>query len=134
MRMINICCGIMICLLIGSVFGCLPDVQAQTTSGALTSNETWSGDVFITGDVTVPSGITLIVEPGTSVQFIALYDDQGGGADASRSELIVAGSLIAEGTADNRIVFTSSSAEPAAGDWYGIRRLTGSADITVKFS
>jgi len=38
-----------------------------TTSGALGTNETWSNPHQLTGDVTVPTGITLTIAPSTSV-------------------------------------------------------------------
>jgi hypothetical protein len=46
------------------------DSTLPTTSGQLTADETWTGEVLLTGDVTVPSGLTLTIEPGTSVKFI----------------------------------------------------------------
>jgi hypothetical protein len=100
----------------------------------LTADETWTGEVLLTGDVTVPSGLTLTIEPGTSVKFLALNDDQGGGSNSSRSELIVHGSLVAEGTQDLPIVFTSSAASPAKGDWYGIKVVLAATAETVSLS
>lgn len=38
-----------------------------TTSGTLSSNETWKGVVYLAGDVTVPSGKTLTINTGTKV-------------------------------------------------------------------
>ena len=110
------------------------DSNLPTTSGALTGDEAWSGEVAVTGDVTVPSGVTLTIEPGTVVRFLALSDDQSGGANSSRSELIVEGTLSAVGTAGSPIVFTSSSANPAKGDWYGIRVLINAANGAVTLS
>ena len=40
------------------------DNTLPTTSGDLTEDETWSGTVAITGDVNVPEGTTLTIEPG----------------------------------------------------------------------
>ncbi|MCZ6702908.1 MAG: hypothetical protein O6940_07700 [Ignavibacteria bacterium] len=40
-----------------------------TTSGTLSHNETWCGDIEITGDVTVPQGISLTILPGTKLSF-----------------------------------------------------------------
>ena len=97
------------------------DSSLPTTSGSLTVDETWSGTVTLTGDVTIPAGITLTVETGTHVRIAALNDDQGGGNDTSRTELIVNGSLDAVGTEIAPINFTSTSSNPTAGDWYGIR-------------
>ena len=50
---------LMHCLLVGWALACLPNAYAQTTSGVLTADETWSGDVYVTGDVTVPPGSSL---------------------------------------------------------------------------
>ena len=76
----------------------------------------------------------MTIEPGALLRFPAFSDDQGGGIDASRSELIVEGSLVAEGTEAEPILFTSSSSAPAKGDWHGIRVLTRSGDESVTLS
>ncbi|MGA1823403.1 MAG: NosD domain-containing protein [bacterium] len=81
--------------------------SCATTTGTLTEDEIWAGTVEITGDVIVPSGITLTVEPGTVIEFVS-----GEGL-----ELIVEGTLIAEGDAENLIMFTSNAQEPKAEDW-----------------
>ncbi|MBI5207195.1 MAG: hypothetical protein HY934_05325 [Candidatus Firestonebacteria bacterium] len=95
---------------------------AATTSGTLTQDENWSGTINITGDVIVPNDVTLTIEPGTTLNFDFLSDDTSGGDDTSLSEIIInGGSLIAEGTPLNPIVFTSSSGNPLIGDWYGIK-------------
>ena len=52
------------------------DSNQPTTSGVLGGDETWSGEVDITGDVTVPAGVTLTLEAGTTVRFLALNDDE----------------------------------------------------------
>ena len=98
-------------------------VSAATTSGQLSGNEIWSGTVTITGDVTVPQSVTLTILPGTTIVFTANSDDTGSGTNASLSELIINGSLIAEGTDVQPIVFTSSAT--AAGSWHGIRAILG---------
>ena len=109
------------------------DSTLPTTSGALTGDETWSGTVTLTGDVTVPSGVSLTIAPGTTIQFQALNDDQSGGENTSRIELIVDGSLTADGSS-SPIVFTSTSGSKAKGDWYGIRVKDESSDKTVTLS
>lgn len=40
----------------------------NTTNGMLYDDETWSGMVHLTGDVTVPAGRTLTIEPGTIIE------------------------------------------------------------------
>ncbi len=97
-------------------------VTAQTVSGTLTEDETWSGTIGITGDVTVPYDITLTINPGTVIEFTPLSDDTNGGADSSRCELIInEGTIYAAGMIGNEIIFTSAGTEPAPYDWYGIR-------------
>jgi hypothetical protein len=41
----------------------------ETTSGTITTSETWSGTHQLTGDVTIASGAKLIINPGTTVIF-----------------------------------------------------------------
>ncbi len=41
----------------------------NSVSGAITSNTTWSGYILVTGDVTVNSGVTLTIDPGTFIFF-----------------------------------------------------------------
>src|SRR5262245_55291567 len=79
----------------------LAEARAATTvpPGSLTS-QTWNaaGSPYIlTGDVLVPSGQTLQIDPGTVVQFAAT-DAASTGIDATKVELKVQGSLIVAGT------------------------------------
>lgn len=98
--------------------------SAATTSGVLPGNETWSGTVSLTGDVTVPANATLTVLPGTVIQCDARADSGHSGSNSNRIELIVHGALIAEGTAASPIRFTSwplnASEPPLKSDWHGI--------------
>jgi tetratricopeptide (TPR) repeat protein len=74
----------------------------------------------VIGDVTVPHGVTLTIEPGTRVEF-ATSDKQNLGEDPTKCELLVYGDLIADGTSSDTIVFTSCASSPAKDDWYGIK-------------
>jgi len=60
---------------------------------------------YITGDVTVPSGDTLIIDAGVEVFFVGIYS------------FSVDGLLKANGTADNMITFHGGDAEKS---WKGI--------------
>ena len=68
----------------------------------------------IAGIVYVVNGAKLTIEPGTKIQGVK-------GA-SSRGTLVVTKGcqIIADGTKDNPIVFTSDQASPTRGDWGGI--------------
>lgn len=105
-----------------------------TKTGIINQDETWSGTVRITGDLLI-EGATVTIEPGTTVLFAANRDDQhaGGGhiadpmtrVDPSRTTeytrshvaIHVEGTLIAIGTPDRWIAFTSDSPVPTLADW-----------------
>ena len=120
-------------------------VHAETKkSGVLRANETWEGVIRVTGDVTVPEGITLTIKPNALVKFEANRDDEAGGYDAGKAELIVEGVLKAEGKDKYEIRFTSgnfllpieqqqqqSKVQPQAGDWYGIVFMKGNNDRSI---
>lgn len=87
----------------------------RDVSGTLTANTLWSaaqGPYRVTSDVTVPEGVTLVIQPGTTVYF------------ASGARLIVNGRLLAEGTDTQRIRFTRM---PGASTTWGGLRINGSA-------
>ncbi|MFO0550593.1 MAG: hypothetical protein U0271_19520 [Polyangiaceae bacterium] len=95
----------------------------QELSGEL-ADRTLSKDTkwVLKGVVSVPDGVTLTIEPGTTIV----------GDKASLGTLVVqrGGKLDAEGTADEPIVFTSAlpAGERSAGDWGGVV-LLGKAPI-----
>ena len=94
--------------------------RSLTQWGTITANTTiWNDRVYVSGDLTIAPGKTLTIEPGTIVYFAA-EDDNDSGIDPSRVALEVQGTLIAEGTAENPIIFKSFSDEPFPGDWFGI--------------
>jgi len=76
-------------------------------SGHITTDTTWSGVVYVSGNVTVDPGVTLTILPGTMV----LFNKSTG--------LYVDGLLKANGTEDSPIIFTNSTAT-TAGFWKGI--------------
>jgi parallel beta helix pectate lyase-like protein/caspase domain-containing protein/pre-peptidase/CARDB protein len=86
---------------------------AITHSGSIDADETWTtADVHqVTGDVSVAEGVTLTIDPGAMVQFNAWSYD-----------LIVHGTLVADGRADAMILFTSVQ------DDTGLDGILGTAD------
>src|SRR5262245_28831117 len=63
---------------------------------------------FVYGDVTVPYGVTLTIEPGVTLEFADRSDFFASGSYPDKAELIVDGTLIAQGLDDNRINLRSS--------------------------
>ncbi len=76
--------------------------------------ETWRGEVTVRGSVVVQKGARLTILPGTVVRFEKIDVDGDGIGD---SELYVEGELVAEGTVEQPIRFTSAEKEPAPKDW-----------------
>jgi hypothetical protein len=91
--------------------------------GTLTT-QTWTKEniYVVDGTAGVAGGHTLTIEPGTLVRFDGRY------------QLIVDGTLVADGTPDEPIRFTSNHANPAPGDWRRISFQNGSVDATLDSS
>jgi hypothetical protein len=69
---------------------------AREVSGILPGDDVWSGTIHVRGNVTIPDGVNLQVNPGTVVKF-----DQG-------QALFANGALQAIGTPAAPIVFTAA--------------------------
>ncbi len=95
-------------------------ISSVTTSGVLSGNEIWSGNVTITGSVSIPSGVTLMIQPGTTVSF------------PSGASLTANGLLTVNGNSSSEVTFTAASGN-SAGAW-GSLVLSGSgADESAIF-
>jgi hypothetical protein len=90
--------------------------EEVTVSGNITANTTWEENkkYLLSGFVYVKSGATLTIQPGTIIK----------GDKATKGTLIVepGAKIIADGTAQKPIVFTSAQAKGSrnSGDWGGI--------------
>lgn len=82
--------------------------------GVIDTDTTWSGSVVIKGQTVVKKGATLTIEPGTTVRFEWSDED---GDDIGDGELNVEGRIVARGTKDDMITFTSAKDKPAQKDW-----------------
>lgn len=107
----------------------IPQVYQDLPGTLIASDTTWSGTVTLRGQHYVLPGVTLTVEEGTTVEWqyhnnnvndvgvlITLPADN----ENFESGPQPSGKLIAEGTADSPIVFTSERADKQPGDWGGI--------------
>ncbi len=115
-------------LTLGSVFllifflDLLPAQSQRVLAGqTITGSVRWSGNIRVEGDIVVAPSGRLIIDPGTHVLFAPGVDKSHSGKDRRHCELIVKGVLIAKGTINNKIWFTSGSQTPRMGDWYGLR-------------
>lgn len=101
------------CLLLVFAFGA--DAQI-IKSGNITANETWTSNniYLLNGWVYVKAGVTLTIQPGTIIK----------GDFVTKGALIIErdAKLIANGTVDQPIVFTSqkSVGQRSYGDWGGV--------------
>jgi Secretion system C-terminal sorting domain len=86
----------------------------QVVSGEITQNTTWTADKIyvLTGYVYVKNNATLTIQPGTLIQ----------GDKQTHAALVIrrGGKIIADGTRQMPIVFTSNASQPAPGDWGGL--------------
>jgi hypothetical protein len=80
-------------------------------AGNLSVSQSWIGNYVhqVNGNITVPAGVTLTIEPGAVVKFDPL----------TRIEIKVGGSLVAEGLPALPIVFTSIRDDSVGGDTNG---------------
>lgn len=94
----------------------------QNVSGLIISDTRWVSTCTynVVDNVAVDAGVTLTVEPGTVVKF------------AGRYHLQVAGTLVAQGTADERVVFTSLYDSPTWDQrWIGLKFTGGQQHSSI---
>jgi parallel beta-helix repeat protein len=114
-------------------------------------NETWSGVINVTGDIIVSPWATLTIEPGTII-YISPFDkspkfsgevlpDGFNDLDPTRlskyedAHITIHGKIIALGTKEKPIVFTSASQNPKVADWASLDLEEGSKlnYVTVEY-
>lgn len=109
--------------------GAKPVVEVQNE---ITTSTTWNSNTvyLIRGFVYVRDGVTLTIQPGTVIKGALKEQDPSGQQKGGTLIVQPGGKLIAEGTADRPIVFTSSkpAGQRGYGDWGGIV-LIGKAPI-----
>ena len=96
---------------------------ACDVTGLIAVDTTWSpqdcAPYIVAGNITVQENVTLTIQAGTRLQF-----DPG-------TFIKVQGTLIADGTADLPIVFTSNQKNPQPGDFKGISFDSLAVDATL---
>ena len=124
-------------ILLGAISSNCWSAEWEVGKETLTKDTVWEGDVLVTGDVHVPVGVTLTIAPGTKVRFkkIAPTDERNMfGVDSPyypQGEIIVTGKMIAKGTPEKPIIFTSAEAKPQPADW-GTLNILGSTGNVIE--
>ena len=119
----------LIILLLLGVAGCNKSQEIELSKQTIDKDTTWSGNIIIGGDIYIPPGVTLTIAPGTIIKFKKIDEksDQNlfdiDSPYYPEAELIIRGKLIAKGTPEQMIVFTSAEMTPRAADWGAINFL-----------
>ncbi len=82
----------------------------------LEEDTVWRGRVRVAEEVRVAPRATLLIEPGARIEFAPAET----GNEQAPARLKVLGKLIAQGTEEAPILFTSAAERPAPGDWGGL--------------
>jgi len=117
--------------------GCQKETALEIGKLTLEQDTVWQGTVLITGDIYVPPGVTLTIQPATTIKFKRFDETSDRNLFAVESpyypyaELIIRGKLIAKGTKKEPIVFTSAEIDARPADW-GAINLLGSDDNVIE--
>jgi parallel beta-helix repeat protein len=109
--------------------GCSRQKVTELDKSTLAKDTTWNGQILVKGDIYVPPGVTLTITPGTTVSFQKIDEKSDRNMFAvdspyyPQAELIIRGKLIARGTPQDYIVFTSAEIKPEPADWGAINFL-----------
>jgi parallel beta-helix repeat protein len=87
-------------------------------SGTVQGNWTKNNVYIVTGNLTVPASSTLNIQAGTRILFNGDYS------------LTVVGIMMATGSANENICFTSGKTSPTAPDWGGIEIRSGASNLS----
>jgi len=88
--------------------------RIYTGDTIINKDTAWNGYIVIDGTVHVARGSTLTIRPGTVVFFKKTDRNLDGVGDG---KITVSGRILAKGTPDNMITFTSAEANPDKMDW-----------------
>lgn len=100
------------------------------TDSVIAEDTVWQGEIQISGVISVKRGATLTIRPGTVVKFKRIDRDKNNVGD---SEIMVEGRLVAKGTSDKRIVFTSAEGKPKISDWSYVQFISSDPDNVIEY-
>ncbi len=114
-------------LLLAAPVSALQHYQGEQT---LWQDTIWSGEVLIDGILTVAPEVTLEIRPGTVVRFTRMDSNRD---LIGEHELFIQGVLLARGTAEQPILFTSAESDPAPGDWGAINMMASPDENVLEY-
>jgi hypothetical protein len=105
-------------------YGVVDAYRAVTRWGTLGNTNFWSGDIHISGDLTVAQGDSLVLAAGTRI-YVARDDNEVTGTDTTKVEIVINGTLLADS-----VVFASfGTGSAGSSDWQGIRIASGGSAV-----
>ncbi len=99
--------------------------QGETS---LFQDTVWEGEVLIDGILTVAMGTTLEIRPGTVIRFTR-YDSNAD--QIGEREIFIQGRLLARGTAEKPIIFTSAEQNPRVADWGAVNMMMSELEPNI---
>lgn len=111
--------GATLLVIVFGYFSAVPAFSETMVGGAIVENTRWTiadSPYLVVQNVRVNEGVTLTIEPGVVVK----NEKNSDGYYGSKFRIEIEGTLVAKGSEEKRIVFTSNSPEPEPGDWEGI--------------
>jgi parallel beta-helix repeat protein len=87
---------------------------------SLYQDTVWDGEVLIDGILTVAMGATLEIRPGTVIRFTRFDSNSD---QIGEHEIFIQGRLLARGTAEQPIIFTSAEEHPKVADWGAVNMM-----------
>ena len=90
------------------------------------TDQTWAGTVLIDGVVQFAPEATLTIMPGTKVMFTKTDTDGDG---IGENEIYIQGRIIARGTKENPITFTSAEEKKRPGDWGAVNIMVSEGKV-----
>ena len=100
----------------------------NVSSRFITQDTTWQGKVVVEGVVKVGPGVTLTILPGSKILFSRSINPK---TQLGESALFLQGRLIARGTPEQPITFSSAADDPQAGDWDGINLIASEDQLSI---
>jgi len=120
-----------LCLILLSLVSALPANATLVYQGEQTlyNDTVWSGDILVDGILTVAAGATLEIRPGTQVRFTRFDSNKDG---IGEHEIFSQGTILALGTAEQPVRFTSAEADPQPGDWGAVNMMVSEEESRLE--